>query len=112
MHDALGSQLTLSATIVFLIQLLKSAKWFPWLRAHTDRLNRIVALGLSGVAAIGIHTAYDASLDGGTLVISGIGIAAIAHGLWEWLQSYALQEFVYRAGVKSVPAQEVAPPTD
>lgn len=105
MHEALGSQITLSAVIVFALQCLKNSKLAPFITAESDKLNRLLALALSGAAAIGIHFTYDASLAGGTITIIGIGWASVTHGGWDWLQSFAVQEWLYRSSVKSLPAK-------
>ncbi len=105
-----GDQLTASAVIVFLINALKKASWFPWLNAQTDKLNRAVALVFSGLAALGIHTSHTWSASSGVFVLTvkGLTLAGILAAAWAWLKSFAVQEFVYRAtrgnGAPAAPA--------
>lgn len=61
----LTSHLTAGAAIVYGIQWLKDAGWFPWLTADTKTVNRLVSMALAAVAALGINWAYDASIEGG-----------------------------------------------
>lgn len=96
--DQLSSTVTLSAVIVFVLQLAKNNKYIP-LHTGTDRANRIIAIALSGIAALGIHHTYDATA--GVLTISGLTLDSILHGGFEWLRSFAVQEWMYRSGVKS-----------
>jgi hypothetical protein len=108
MHEALGGQITLSAVIVFLIQLAKNTSWIPKVDINSDKLNRWLAVILSGVAAVGIHWAYDANfswVSGGVLTIIWPGFNGVVHGAWEWLQSFAVQEWMYRSTVKSTTSK-------
>lgn len=107
MHEALGGQITLSAVIILVMQWAKGTKWFPFIQGNTDKLNRLLAVALSGAAAIGIHLGYDTGFSwftGGTITVVWPGMMAVLHGGWEWLQSFAIQEWMYRSGVKSVAA--------
>jgi hypothetical protein len=108
MHEALGGQITLSAVVVFLMQFAKNTKWFPFLDANSDKLNRWVAVGAAALTAIGIHWAYDTSfswMTGGVITIIWPGLHGVAHGTWEWLQSLAVQEWMYRSTVKSIASK-------
>jgi hypothetical protein len=79
---------------VVVMQWLKKSSWFPWLTAESDKANKAVAAFMAAIAAIGIHYTYDAST--ATLTLTGISFAALGHGLWHWLQSYAVQETIYK----------------
>lgn len=87
--SVLGTQLTMSAVIVFILQVLKKASWFPWLSDQTQRLNTIVAVVLSGLAALGIHSSFDPASH--VLTITGLSPAGIAHAAIDWIRSYAMQ---------------------
>ena len=95
--NVLASQITASAVIVWLMQQLKNAKWFPAITHQTGRLNRIVAVILAAGAAIGIHATFDQAA--GTLMITGLTATGLAHGAWMWLKSFALQEIIYQGAV-------------
>ncbi len=95
------SQFTASALIVWVIEQLKRAGWCRWIRADTDVLNRIIAWLAAGAAAAGIHFTFDS--DAGVLTIGGLTLANVAHSLWQWLTSGAMQETLYRMAYKSAP---------
>jgi hypothetical protein len=86
-----GTQFTASAVVVFLGHQLE--KWFPKLAALGPTIKRLVYWLIAAGAAIGVHAAFTSST--GTLVITGLTLAGIAHGVWHWIQSVALQEFVH-----------------
>lgn len=102
MMDPVLDQLTASAVVVMLMQWFKDTKWVPFLDAHTDVLNRAAAFIMAAVAAFGVHIEYDHVA--GTALISGLGLASMAHGLWHWLTSVAVQELIYK-GVIKTPAK-------
>ena len=106
MTEQITDQLGASAVIVFIMQWLKGRSWFPWLTEKTDTLNRWLAVGLSGLAALGIHMTFDQAA--GTLTITGINAAAILAAAWVWLKSYAVQETMYRV----VKAKTVVAPRE
>jgi hypothetical protein len=99
MQDLVISQVTLSAVVVVVLQWLKKASWFPWLTAEGEKAKHAFAVLAAALTAIGIHYNYDAAT--GTLMITGITVAAIGHGLWHWLQSYAFQEVLYKGVFRS-----------
>lgn len=90
----------------FLIQWMKNTKWFPVISADTAKLNRVLAVVASGITAFGIHHTFDASA--GTLTITGLTLAGIYHGGWQWLRSYMVQEITYQKLVKE-PAPAATP---
>ena len=80
------------------MQLLKKAEWFPWINSQTDRANRLIAVALAGLAALGISFTFDAGT--GVMTVAGLKLETILGGGWAWLKSYATQEFIYRASAK------------
>jgi len=88
------STITSNAVVILIIQKLKSSKAFPWISSETKRLNTLLAYLGSLLAAVGVHASYDHAT--GTLVITGLTMMGILHGLWTWLQSYATQELMYQ----------------
>lgn len=94
MDDQLGAQLTTSAVIVWVIERLKAAKWFPWLSVETWRLNRAIAVILSGLAALGIHAEFN-SVEG-ILTITGLTLTSILHGGADWISSFVIQQVLFR----------------
>jgi hypothetical protein len=86
-----GTQFTASAVIVFIGHILE--RWFPKLADVSPNLKRGVYWLIAAGSAIGVHESFTAST--GTLVITGLTIGGILHGVWHWVQSLALQEFVH-----------------
>jgi hypothetical protein len=86
-----GTQFTASTVIVFLGHLLEAK--FPKTATLAPTLKRTVYWLVAAGTALGVHTAFNPGQ--GTLVITGLTVGGILHGLWHWLQSVALQEFVH-----------------
>jgi hypothetical protein len=90
-------QATISGVIVYGLDALKRARWFPWLTAETETVNRWVALGLAVIAAIGIHWDYDATA--GVMTITGLSIQSIAahlaHGVMDIARSWVFQQVIF-----------------
>jgi hypothetical protein len=51
--------------------------------AASGKLNRALAIVLSGMAAIGIHAHYSAADH--TLLLTGLSVGTIVNGAWHWL---------------------------
>ena len=86
-----GTQFTASTVIVFLGHLLEH--WFPRITAIQPHFKRMFYWLVAAGTALGVHASFTA--DTGTLVLTGLTVAGVAHGLWHWVQSVALQEFVH-----------------
>lgn len=100
---------TSSAVVVWVIQRLKAAKWFPLLKEGQAGITRTVSV----VAALGTHLGvsyeWTRAADGThTLAIGGLGAASILIAGWHWLNHYALQETIYQATVNKTPAPPLA----
>jgi len=93
--DTLGTQVTAAAVVSFLIGFLKKQSWFPWLTAESEKANRIAAVVLSGLAALGIHAQYTHAA--GTLVITGLTLTTILSGAWHWLTQFAITHGWFKA---------------
>lgn len=84
----------ISAGMPYLLEWLKWEHWWPLMRPYAPRLNRLVALSIAGLTAVGVTLEYDAAA--GTLLIAGLhaerllatGLQALVNGL--------VQERVYR----------------
>lgn len=109
--NLLGTTVTFSAISVFIVNFLKGRKWFPLLSNNTKWANRIVAILLSGLSAVGIHAAWSS---GGTLTITGLTLTGILAAGWLWIKSFALQEWIYQStkqnSAASAPAESPGPP--
>jgi hypothetical protein len=98
------TQFTSSAVVVYLMQKVKTAKWFPLVQQGRATLNRIVSVVAAFLVAVGVSWSWSLDKTTGThtLVITGLSIYAVGHGLWHWLNQFALQETVYQATVNKV----------
>lgn len=97
--DSAISQLTVSTIIVWVIERLKGASWFPVLTVEsTERFKRIIGAIFAGLAAVGVTYSYDPNL--GVLTIKGLTLTSIVGFLWAWLQNFIVQQGVYHGVVK------------
>lgn len=103
------TQLSSAAILVWGLQKLKSAKWFPWLQ-HEGQV--VLKRTISIAAAIGTHTGISyvwspIVSDAGyhTLALTIPPLTVIAVTFWHWLNQYILQELIYQttANKLSVP---------
>lgn len=93
------SQLTVSTIIVWAIERLKGASWFPVLTPEsTERFKQVVGAIFAGLAAVGVTYTYDPNL--GVLTISGLTISSIANFAWTWVQNFVVQQGVYHGVMK------------
>ena len=95
MDQSLQNQLILNAIIVGLMQHLKNSKWFPWLHAESEKLNRWVAIILAGLASLGVHSNFDRA--SGVLTITGLTTATIVPGIYNWIVSFISQQVIFKA---------------
>jgi len=105
-ETVLGGTITASAVSVFIINLFKNAKWFPWLSAQSKVAARLWALALSAAAAAGI----DVTFLHGTLTITGLTLTGILTAGWMWLKSFAVQEWIYQSTKQAKPNGNGAAP--
>lgn len=106
--NELTAHLTTGAAIVYTIQWLKLAHWFPWLDVDAKRACRVISALAAGVAAIGIGWTYQADVANGTLVITGLSAHAVMGAGWEWLKQIASQQLIYDAAVAERKVQVVS----
>jgi hypothetical protein len=105
------TQITSSAVVVYLIQKLKAASWFPLAQAGRTWANRIISAGMAAVTALGVSYTWNPQTRGLLLTIPTLSVAAI--GFWHWLNQYVTNELVYRvavpgAGAASTPGVQPA----
>ncbi len=93
--DIISSQVTAAAVVSFLIAFLKKQSWFPWLTTETSKLNRFVAIVLSGAASVGIHTSFNHQT--GVLIISGLTLTSVLAFAWHWITQFALTHGWFKA---------------
>lgn len=108
------TQFTSSAVVVWLMQKLKSASWFPFLQHGRATVSRLFSIGVAFFVAIGIGYTWNTNSSGiHTLTLTIPGLWGLAVGVWHWLNQFVLQETVYQATVNkiSVTTQPVLPVT-
>jgi hypothetical protein len=91
---------TVSALSVAAIQYLKKSSWFPWLSDESSNFAlRLASVFTALGSAVGIHFVYSASE--GTLMVSGLTMAAILPAGWAWLKQLVWNELVFQTAVKA-----------
>ena len=83
---------------VYVIEFLKKTRLMPFVTQHTVALNRWLGVIASGVATLGIGFSFDS--EAGSLMITGLTAATIAHNAWHWFTQWAVQQFVYSTAVE------------
>lgn len=98
--NILATQFTSSAVVVYVMQRLKSASWFPWLQHGSATVSRIVSIVAAAAVAIGINYTWNPQTRG--LLITIPTLAGFAIGIWHWLNQFAFQETIYQCTVNKV----------
>lgn len=94
------TQFTSSAVVVWVMQKLKNASWFPILQHGSATISRVFSVLAAAVVAIGINYTYNPATRG--LLITLPTTTGLILGIWHWLNQYVLQETVYQATVNKV----------
>jgi len=103
----LGTQISYSATVVYLLQLAKNNPRLAFINNNSATVNRIIAVLASGAAAMGAHWTLTGTLiEGEKIVITIPPLADVLTSLAHWFQSFVMQETIYRA-----VAQKASTPT-
>lgn len=101
---------TSAAIVVYALNKLKSAKWFPLLQKDWTWVNRGASMFVAVAVSIGIHYTWTAGTDGGhTLTLQIPTLSVLAIGIWHWLNQYAMQETLHQITKDKSP---VAPPSN
>jgi hypothetical protein len=99
MND-IQSAFVLNAFVVFVLQHLKQARWFPFLTTETEKANRWVSAALATLASAGIvfTVAHTGSGGTGTITLSYAGLTTmnVAHFLVRAIGNYAGQKVIYK----------------
>jgi len=95
----------------WLLEKLKGWSRLAFIRDGAGRINQVVAALLAALAVVGIH--FEWQPEAGTLIVTGLSLAAIFTLLIQWIFQYIMQEGWYRLVLKkpaaSVPAVTVVP---
>lgn len=88
---------TSAAIVVYFMNKLKSARWFPLVQKDRVWLNRAFSMVVAFAVSIGIHYTWAASPDGTHQITIMIPTwTALALGVWHWLNQYAMQETLHQ----------------
>lgn len=97
MESSIGlTHFTSAAIVVYFMNKLKAAKWFPILQKDRVLLNRAFSIVVAFFVSIGISYTWTATEGGAhqlVLMIPSWGVLAL--GVWHWLNQYAMQETLY-----------------
>jgi hypothetical protein len=97
--SVLFSHFTSAALVVWLIQVLKNAKWFPWLQNEGQIwTKRLVSIAGALAAHTGINYAWHslAAASGGyQLIVTIPPLQIVLQFVWRWAGQYALQHGYY-----------------
>lgn len=103
------TQFTYSAVVVWGMQRLKSASWFPLLQAGQAKLSRSVSVIAAFFGHAGISYVWDPSIDASGMRHLAIAIPTLWGAvllMWHWLGQYVMQEMVYQAAANKQPADK------
>jgi len=108
MDASLGvTQFTSAAIVVWTINKLKAASWFPLLQKDWTTLNRAFSITAAFLVAQGIHWVW--APDTRVLSITIPTLTALALGLWHWLNQYAMQETLHQLTKPKVAVVQLPP---
>ena len=88
------TQITSSALVVYLLQVLKNSKYVPWITADKKRLLQILSAVGAAAATIGVQHAWNPSAR--QLILTIPTLATVGFGLWHWLNHFVMQEMIYQ----------------
>lgn len=91
MNEAM-THFTTGAMIVYGIQFLKNAGWFPWLTADSKTIARLVSLAGALIVGFGITGHWD-PLSGGTIHLPPL--AMMIDGLTDTVKQYMTNQVIY-----------------
>lgn len=101
-----GQTFGVGCVVVFLINWLKSARWFPFLQREWKTAQRVWSVLLAAASAVGVHVIFKNQ----TLTITGLSLTAVAVAGWAWLKAFAMQEFIYQATKQAKAAADTSAP--
>ncbi len=94
------TQFTSSALVVWGMQKLKNASWFPFLQHGWANVSRIFSIVAAAAVAIGINYTWNPQTRGLLITLPTVYGAFVAG--WHWLNQFALQETIYQATVNKI----------
>ena len=97
--NIVSSQFAACALVVWLMEYLKLAKWFPLLDVNAKGLHTLISALGAAITASALHFAYDT--EKGVFTIVGITAWNIAHLCWAVLVQFAGQTVLHDAIYKN-----------
>lgn len=96
-----GHQFGVAFAVVSLIEWLKRSGWCPWLTVDSGKINLLVSLFVSFIAAIGITVQVSGNAATGWHFAGVIPpVATMLDAATHFFTQWGLQEFLYHNGVK------------
>ena len=98
MEGSIGlTHFTSAAIVVYAMNRLKAATWFPLLQKDKVAINRVFSVIVAFAVSIGIHYTWTSDAGGGhQLVLQIPSLGVLALGVWHWLNQYAMQETLHQ----------------
>lgn len=90
----ISTQLVISYLMVQFLELLKRVRSIPFVGMGLTKANRLVGALLAALGAVGISSTFDGAT--GTLVVTGLSLAAVFGIIVEFLRSWVFQQLIYR----------------
>lgn len=87
---SIADQFAAGAALEFGLHFLQQWSKTPWITVHTTKITTVFRIVLAFFATIGLQWHY-ATIDGGTLTVTGLSVSVVAAGLWHLFRQYALQ---------------------
>lgn len=84
----LTSQIGAAAACAYFLNLLQKWQKLPWITQHTEEINFWVRAILAAGSAIGINAVWNPTDH--SLLITGLSVTTIFHGVWHWFTQYAI----------------------
>lgn len=89
-----STELSSTLLVVGGMQALKKAKWFPLVQEGQRILNRLFSVGAAICTSLAIGYTWNPA-NNGTLVLTGISVVSLAHGLFHVFTQFIYQETGY-----------------
>lgn len=88
---------TSAAIVVYVMNKLKAASWFPLIQKDAVLMNRAFSAVVAFAVSIGIHYTWTANPDGSHgLMLQIPTLAGLGLGVWHFLNQFAMQETIYQ----------------
>lgn len=106
----LAHQAGIGALAVYLMQILKNSKRFPWINANSSTLNRWLSIGVAVLTSLGIKYAASGGPDTGYHIVLSIpALGQLTDAAIHAAAQYAGQQILYYTSVKEPGASGQGP---